>query len=404
MTANQASYERRLVALMFCTWGMLFLDRMSVLYIAPYIAPALHLAPAQIGQLAAITALTWAPSTLIFGIISDRIGRRRVLIPMIFGFSLMSILSGFAENFTQLMIARALLGVAEGPVWSVMNAIVERASRPQTRGRNIGIVVSAAALIGLAAAPVLSTQIAAQYGWQAACWVAGVPGIILGILVYLYVEEPRLSDDAGHADHAMRLSDLKLLVTNRNVLLCCLGASGFVCWLTLQSAFAPLYITNVMHRSGTEAGWLLGAAGAGSFVIGLFGPAQVRRFGMKKVVIFFASLSILLPLALLATPLYDTLWLLGLVLFCTHGGQAVVSTIMVMIPTASVPVRLAASAIGLCTMCGEWIGSVAAPVLAAGLIPSHGLAFPLEVAAAGMALVIVVALLIREPTPAMREG
>ena len=41
-----------MVAIMFATWGLIFLDRMSVLYLAPYIARDLHLGDVQVGMLA----------------------------------------------------------------------------------------------------------------------------------------------------------------------------------------------------------------------------------------------------------------------------------------------------------------------------------------------------------------
>lgn len=396
MTAGERRYEMVLVAIMFFTWGTLFLDRMSLLYVAPYIMPDLHLTGGQVSQLAAVISIAWAISTLVFGAISDRVGRRRVLIPMIFAFSIMSFFSGLAQNFAELMVARALMGVAEGPCWSIMNAIVERSSSPLTRARNVGLVVSAAALIGLAVAPVLSTQVAAHYGWRAAFFVAGAPGLLMGVMVWLFVREPPRVSDEGVKDRELSLSDLPILLRNRNVLLCCLGASGFIGWLILHSAFAPLYISQVMHRTGAEAGFLLGAAGLGSFVIGFFGPGFSNRFGKRAVVIVFAALSFFLPLALLYPPLYDAPWLLAAILFCTQGGQAITALMIVLIPVSSVPVRLAASAIGLCTMCGEIVGSTFAPMVAGALIPAYGLGLPLMMASGGMALVILAALFVRE--------
>jgi predicted MFS family arabinose efflux permease len=389
-------YEWGLVALMFCIWGTLFLDRMSVLYIAPVIAPDLHITQSQIGQFAAVIALTWAVSTLVFGLISDRFGRRRVLIPMIFLFSIMSFVSGLAQNFHQLLLARALMGIAEGPCWTVMNAIVERSSSPQTRARNIGLVVSAAALVGLALAPVLSTQIAAHYGWRTAFFVAGAPGLILGVIAAFYVREPAMTNDAGVHDGPMRLADIGALVFNRNIMLCCVGASGFIAWLFLQSAFAPVYITVAMHEAPTTAGLLLGAAGIGSFFLGFTGPLLANRFGKRQVVMCFAVLSFLLPLALLCKPLYGHLYLLAAILCCTQGGQAITALLIVMIPTSAVPVRLAASAIGLVTMFSEIAGSVVAPIVAGNLIPAYGLGLPLQMAAGAMVVVFAAAYFIRE--------
>ena len=183
-----------MVILFFCTWGTVFLARMSVLYLAPFIAPDLHLSHSQVGLLAAALAIAWAASGLIFGALSDRIGRRPILIPAVFLLSMLSWVSGLMRSFIGLFLARTAMGVAEGPTWPMMTAMIEAASEPRNRGRNIGIVVSAGALVGLALAPVLTAQIAARFGWRAAFFVVGLPGILLGFLIWKFVKEPSPAD------------------------------------------------------------------------------------------------------------------------------------------------------------------------------------------------------------------
>ena len=60
---NSKRYENTLVAILFFTWGTVFLDRMSGLYLAPFIAREFQLTNEQIGMLASALAITWAIST-----------------------------------------------------------------------------------------------------------------------------------------------------------------------------------------------------------------------------------------------------------------------------------------------------------------------------------------------------
>src|ERR1700740_1202697 len=192
-------YENPLIAILFFSCGTVFLDRMSQHSLAPYFIPEFHLSPHQIGQLGSVVAVTWAISTLFFGALSDRVGRKRMLVPVVFVFSLLSWISGTVHSFQQLLLVRGLLGFAEGPAWSIMTALIEESSPPSRRGRNIGIVVSAAALVGLAVAPVLTTQVAARFGWRWAFFVSGVPGLLLGALTWKLVKEPeRKNVPGGH--------------------------------------------------------------------------------------------------------------------------------------------------------------------------------------------------------------
>jgi MFS family permease len=386
--------ESLMVAIMFATWGIVFLDRMSVLYLAPYIAPDLHLSSAQVGSLAGISALFWAVSALSFGAISDRIGRKVVLVPMVVVFSLLSAVSALARNFDELLLLRALLGFAEGPCWSVTMALVEENSSERHRGRNIGIVVSAAAIIGLAIAPVLTTQIAAHLGWRWAFFVAGTPGLLMALLIALYVHEDGAVGELREAQR-VTLSDICSLLSYRNVWAAAVGAAGFMTWLLLVNAFAPLYITEVAHQPGTTAGFLMGAAGLGSFVIGLAAPTLSDRFGRRGVLGIEGLLCILLPLALMLPALYGHLWLLAAILFLTQGGQAVAAICIVLIPADSVPTPLVGSAIGFTTMFGEVFGGFAAPIVAGSLARSHGLDMPLWLAAGGSVVVLLVALVLR---------
>jgi len=385
-------YENTLIAILFFTWGTVFLDRMSQMYLAPYFAPEFHLNPEQIGTLASVLAITWAASTFLFGALSDRVGRKAVLVPAVFAFSLLSCLSATAHSFHQLLFLRALMGFAEGPTWSTITALIEESSPSSRRGRNIGLVVSAAALVGLAAAPVLTTQVAAQWGWRSAFLVAGLPGILAGFLILKFVREPETSA----ARQKPSWIEYALILRYRNVWLCCIGATGFMSWLFALNVFAPLYITEVVHQPATVAGFLLGASGLGSFFLGFLLPSLSDRVGRKPVLLMMSAMSALVPLSFLCPFLFRYSLLLAAIVFISNTGQGMASLIMVLVPTESVPAEFRATSIGLVTSVGEIAGATTAPLLAGGLAEAYGLSLTLWLAAAGSAIVFVIAVFLRE--------
>ncbi|HUK25873.1 MAG TPA: MFS transporter [Terriglobales bacterium] len=390
-------YELQLVAILFFTWGTVFLDRMSQLYLAPFFAPEFHLSEEQIGFLASVLAITWAVSSLLFGALSDRFGRKPILIPAVFLFSALSWVSGTVHSFEQLLLVRALMGVAEGPCWSTMTALIEESSSPHHKGRNVGFVVSAAALVGLAVAPVLTTQIAARYGWRWAFFVAGAPGFLMALLIWKFVREPQRQAVQAHPGHsAATIRDYFSVLRYGNIWLCCAGATGFMSWLFLQNVFAPLYITRVAHQEATTAGFLLGATGLGSFFLGFLFPLLSDRIGRKPTLLLLAVLSSVVPLALLVPALYARPWLLAFIILITNGGQAIASLIIVLVPAETVPPQFAATAIGLTTLVGEVFGATVAPTLGGAMAEKFGLGMPLLMSAGGMALLFVVSLFVKE--------
>jgi len=388
-------YENTLVAILFFTWGTVFLDRMSQLYLAPYFAPEFHLSRQQIGTLASVLAIAWAVSTFFFGALSDRVGRRPVLIPAVFVFSALSWVSGLAHSYHQLLFIRALMGIAEGPTWSIMTALIEESSSAKRRGRNIGLVVSAAALVGLAAAPILTTQVASHWGWRWAFFIAGIPGLLAGLLIWKFVREPSANGETTHRKPSLR--EYFSILRYRNIRLCCLGATGFMSWLFALNVFAPLYITEVAHEPATTAGFLLGASGLGSFFLGFLLPSLSDRLGRKPVLLLMAALSAVVPLAFLVPVLYVYPLLMAAIVFAANTGQGIASLVMVLIPTESVPPQFRATSVGLITFVGEIVGATGAPLLAGALAEKHGLGLTLWLAAGGSALLFLAALFLREP-------
>ena len=387
-------YETTLIGVLFFTWGTVFLDRMSQLYLAPYFAPEFHLSNEQVGLLASVTAVMWALSALLFGALSDRFGRRVILIPAVFIFSALSWMSGLAHTFGQLLLIRATMGFAEGPCWAVISALAEESSHPSRRGRNVGLVVSAAALVGLCVAPILTTQVASHMGWRWGFFMSGLPGIVMGLLLWKVVKEP--AEKAAGAAHAAWKESLSIL-RYRNMWLCSVGAVGFMSWLYVYNTFAPLYMTTVAHLDPRTAGFLLGAAGLGSFFLGFLFPALSDRLGRRPTLLAMAAISTVLPIALCIPRLYGHLWVLAGILFLTQGGQAIAALILVLVPAESVPPQFSATAIGLATLVGELFGATGAPALGGVLADKFGLAMPLRMAAGGTVLLFLAALFITEP-------
>lgn len=385
------------ILILFLTVHVVLIDRMVSNFLGPFLVEDLKLRPEQIGLIAGATGACWALSALVFGAVSDRIGRRAVLIPAVFLFSIASWLSGLAQNFEQLLGIRALLGLAEGPCFAVIMALVEETSANTHRARNVGIVNSAGPLAA-GVAPIFATQIAVAMGWRWGFYAAAIPGLLMGTMIWLYVKEPlrpkRPADPAGKP--VAGGSGYAALLRNGSLWLCLLGAFGFVTSLMAFVVFAPLYLTQVMHQDARTTGLLLSAVGFGGAAWSFFGTGIADKVGRKPALVLFSILNIASVLIFMVPAMYDSPYMLAVLGFMLAAGPASAALIFVLIPAEVVPRHHVAAAIGFAGIGAELLGGSLGPAVGGMLAQSHGLAAPMLLAAGGGCLVLMVGLVIRE--------
>src|SRR5690625_938891 len=190
------NYQNGIVLMMFFTFGIEFMERLSVVYLFPFINEDLHLTNTQMGLVASTLAISWALGGYIFSSVSDLIGSsKKVLVPATFVFSFCTILSGLARNFATLVIARTIMGISEGPVLPIAQATIRKESTPGRRGVNAGIVQGSAQLIGATLTPLFATFLAVKFSWQVSFFVMSVPGIIMAIILWLFMRDHKPSDN-----------------------------------------------------------------------------------------------------------------------------------------------------------------------------------------------------------------
>ncbi len=383
--------ELGVAVLLAASFGTVMLDRMAQLFLGPYMVAELHFRPSQVGFLAAAVSVCWAGSTFAFGMLSDRVGRKVVLIPAMLAFSLLSWLSGLAQDFTQMLLVRALLGVAEGPCWSVIMALMEDSSAAGNRGRNIGIVVCAGPLVGSTLAPILATQVAEHFGWRGAFFAAGVPGLALAALVAALIPEPRHQRAPGAERSAGAIGTV---IRIPQMWGCFVAALLFAVWVFGFSTFAPLYLTTVLHIPSTTMGLILGASGFGGFLYCLIAPALSDRLGRRPAILTCAGIAVLLPIIFLQPHWGVSLLALGALL--TTSGPALAALTMIVVPMELAPPAFAATAVGFVSIGGDALGATIGPAIGGYLAERLGPAAPLQMSAVAAAAIILIAFWLRE--------
>jgi ACS family glucarate transporter-like MFS transporter len=149
--------------------------------------PALHLSQLEIGWLATSFTTAYALAQLPGGIFCQRFGARRTLIAVgvlgfiaTLAFPLASTLSTGTVLFGTLLLAQALLGVSQGPLFSATTAVVE-SWLPANRWAMGGGLQAAAMNFGGAVTPLLVGLLDADFGWKDALLWIGLPVVFLTV-------------------------------------------------------------------------------------------------------------------------------------------------------------------------------------------------------------------------------
>jgi MFS family permease len=395
--AQQADtgYELTVVVLLGLAFGFAFFDRQALTYLGPFVQADLNLSNEQLGWANSGLSLTWALGAFLVGRWSDAIGLRKpFLIGALVLFSACSVLSGFAWSFGTLLATRIVMGLAEGPFLPICLAIIAGASAPSRRGLNSGLVQNTfGSIIGNALAPFVLVTIAVAYGWQEAFWIAGIPGLILAVLIWRFIKEPPPVESEGPV---VRSSILALLAV-RNMWLCALMSCFAVGSIVIGAIFMPLYLDSV--RGYDDLTWrnVMTWVGFSPAAGGILVTFLSDRIGRKLPLVLFAFVMALAPAARLW---FDgTVAILTVLMFVSWMGLGTFPLFMGVIPGETIGRAQAATAMGLVVMIGELTGGVFGPPIAGRLADSLGLEITLYIQGAMAIGAGLIAMFIVETNP-----
>src|SRR5438045_3470665 len=163
----------------------------------------LHFTDTQLGAIATGFIIVYMLTSPIFGTLGDRKRRPPLIALGVAIWSVATSMAGFARGFATLFAARATVGVGEAAYGTIAPALLADYFPLEKRGR-VFAVFFAAIPLGSAAGYVVGGLIDKHFGWRAAFWVAGAPGLLLALLVLLVREVPRGLHDQRPAGSAQR--------------------------------------------------------------------------------------------------------------------------------------------------------------------------------------------------------
>ena len=348
--ASGGVYRYYVLVMLMLTFMFNIADRLVMSILIEDIKAEFVLSDTQIGLLAG-TAFTLF--YLILGVpagrLADRTNRKTMVAVSLALWSLMSALCGAALGFWTLLLARLGVGVGEAGGGPPSASIITDYFAPHELSRAMGIF-AAGAVLGPVLGYAAGGLIAETYGWRWTFVILGLPGILLGILLYYTVREPRRGRFyRQNTKAAVADKQEPFLVTMRS-----LWANSVFVRVVLANSFtnmpsyafaiwlAPILIRNFDVSQG-DIGLYLGAMLFFGGVPGMILGGYLADFLARKNPRWrpwYCALAVLLTmpfwtLCLLSTSLEVTLalYLCGYILLVSTQGAAISMVQAAVMPT-----------------------------------------------------------------------
>jgi MFS transporter, SHS family, lactate transporter len=161
----------------FLGWTLDAFDFFVVIFLIQTLAYQFNVSKKDIILTTTATLAMRPVGALLFGLLSDRYGRRIPLMANVIFFSVVEVACGFAPNFTVFLILRALFGVGMGGEWGVGASLTMEAAPPRWRGILSGTLQSGYSW-GFLLAAVAARFVYPALGWRWMFWLGALPALL----------------------------------------------------------------------------------------------------------------------------------------------------------------------------------------------------------------------------------
>src|SRR5271169_1310754 len=294
-----------------------YLDRYVVSGVLESLKQAgLGLSDTNLGSLMSGFLIVYTLLAPVFGALGDRRSRPRLIALGVACWSFATALSGFAVNFLTLFAARAAVGVGEAAYVTIAPSLLSDYFPIRLRGRVMAIFFCAIP-VGSALGYVVGGLVDKSYGWRAAFFVAGVPGLVLAALCLFLRDPPRGAQDGEAAPAVAPISRSSMsretwqtygrLLRNKPYALTVLGYAAYTFAVGGLAYWMPAFLERVRGISRSEAtvsfGTIVVVTGfIGTFVGGWLGDYLARPSHRAHLYLSAVATLIAAPFVWLALP------------------------------------------------------------------------------------------------------
>jgi AAHS family 4-hydroxybenzoate transporter-like MFS transporter len=170
---------------------MLFLDgidNLGIAYVAPALTQAWHLSRGALAPVFNAGILGVALGAILTGPLTDRFGRRPMMLGTVIWFSLLTLAVTQASNLTELIVLRFFACLGLGSLVP-MAVVVSSENAPRRTRATMVTLATCGYSIGAASGGLLAAQLVPLYGWTSIFWVGGIAPLFLLIAMWAWLPE-----------------------------------------------------------------------------------------------------------------------------------------------------------------------------------------------------------------------
>lgn len=351
--------------LVFCVIVVDLIGFGIVIPILPFISPMLGGDEFDVALVIAIYSICAGITGPFWGGLSDRLGRRSVLMICLAGGALSYLLLGMASALWMVYAARALGGVMAGSL-PVASALMADVSAPERRAKAMGLVGTAFGL-GLILGPLIGGLLAGDgSSFVLAGAFAGALSLSSVLIAYLLLPNDRPKTGAPkHASVAQNsMSSPQFVIQTRSALLLTQYAFHTLA-VSAAIYLSPLWLAALLGWGPREVGLLFGVVGLAMIIIqGALLDWLTRRFGLLRVL---SAGALIFLLSLAVVPFTQGTYPRAVAILMAFTGATCVLPVLNTIASLTVGAHERGRMMGLTAFAAS-IGRVVGPLLAGGLL------------------------------------
>lgn len=249
-----------------------YFDRTILAAIGPKLSESLGLTDTQYGFVGNAFMMGYLVMSPIFGALAGRRGRVGLMALGVMAWSLATGASGLMTSFTTMMAARFAVGIGEASYGTLAPTIVDDLAAPGKKNRVFALFYVAIP-VGSALGFVVGGALEHSFGWRAAFFLAGGPGLLFALLLLFVVEPARTVREEATVSGVRAYRELFRLPLYRNAVLGytaqTFALGGFALWapkylyqrLGMELAAADRWFGTVLVVAGLAATFLGGQLG-----------------------------------------------------------------------------------------------------------------------------------------------